>query len=813
MRSSAIVTVPSGGATQAITPTRILDTRTSTGGHNGTFAASETYSMSVLGRGAVPMSGVAAVLANVTVIATTGSGYLTLWPTGQTRPTASNINFGLNTVVANQALIPLGTNGSISIFSLAAGVHVVLDISGWVGTTVTPAGGTVAVSPNRILDSRGTNGGRNGNPWHGGETATVPVLGTHGLPATGISAVYANVTIVPASSSGVITAFATGATLPTVDTVDVTAGVVVANFALIPVGPDGAIQVWCSNGTMHVVIDVLGLVEDGNPTAKMGVQPIQPYRAYDTRTTGTPLTQNQVRTVPVVGVGSVPATGVAAVVAHLVASNVTAGGGYFTAYPSGYPRPTASSLNFQPGMTVSNDVVIPVGADGAIAIYNSAVGSTHAILDIQGWIAEGDLTAVGPSVAPQTIYPSITDSNKAFRVLEATNRYAMTTWWNGPAQTLLAADLGLPSESNDDAVRRLSMQALGMSVGLAFNAYDVTMTQITRAEAYTRTAALIDRAASQHLVNHVGGWGESWQSPMWAGILGRAAWMMWDQLPSSTKILVARVVEHEADYGTRVRIHYLRNAAGTLITAGDSGSEDTSWWTLAAQVGTVMLPSHQHAQIWKTETTRYLLAAWSRPGDVGTSIVVNGLPLSSWLAGSNVEADGTVINHNRIASDYSTTTYQNLDWALLLAMAGQPAPQAVRQLLGPVYQAFSGVSFASPPYDAPGGSTYVPSTGQIYYPQGNEWGTGQVLPYALADGQALVFGYDPTATAATYLSLHLDAQLAMQARFGDGHTYLNDLEYNYKGREEHVAQLAAQLYWSLAVRDQGLVSFTNSPLG
>ena len=44
----------------------------------------------------------------------------------------------------------------------------------------------------------------------------------------------------------------------------------------------------------------------------------------------------------------------------------------------------------------------------------------------------------------------------------------------------------------------------------------------------------------------------------------------------------------------------------------------------------------------------------------------------------------------------------------------------------------------------------------------------------------------------------------------DGHTYLDDTEYNYNpGREEHAAQLAAQLWWTLYLRDHGLVSFTS----
>jgi hypothetical protein len=254
-------------------------------------------------------------------------------------------------------------------------------------------------------------------------------------------------------------------------------------------------------------------------------------------------------------------------------------------------------------------------------------------------------------------------------------------------------------------------------------------------------------------------------------------------MPEPTRAAVARMVEHEADYASRRQIHYLRDAAGTVLTAGDTGAEEVSWSAGAMQVAQVMLPSHRHATIWSTEMQRFALAAWARPQDV-----------AAWpqITGSNVEADGTVVNHNRIAPDYATTMYQNLDAVPLFTLAGRPTPQAQRELLGPVYAALNAL--------------YVPGTATVTYPQGNEWGTGQMLPYALADAQALVYGYDP-GTAAQYLDLHLDAALAMQARHGDGHTYATDLEYNYEGREEHAAQLAAQLWWTLRLRDLGLGSF------
>jgi hypothetical protein len=85
-----------------VTPTRVLDTRNSTGGHQGTLGQGETFTLQVLGRGAVPTFGVDAVQLNVTVLGNgpANGGYLTFWPSGRPRPTASNINHAVTNPIA-----------------------------------------------------------------------------------------------------------------------------------------------------------------------------------------------------------------------------------------------------------------------------------------------------------------------------------------------------------------------------------------------------------------------------------------------------------------------------------------------------------------------------------------------------------------------------------------------------------------------------------------------------------------------------------------------------------------------------------------
>lgn len=476
-------------------------------------------------------------------------------------------------------------------------------------------------------------------------------------------------------------------------------------------------------------------------------------RILDTRTTNGghlgPLAANDVVSLQVLGSGAAPLSGVKAVMLNLTAVSPTGTGGYLTAWPSGTPRPATSNVNFPGKAVVANACLVGVGANGAVSIYSSTAGM-HVIVDVQGWEPAHRLDPIGPLGAPPLA------SAKVAQILANANRYLLDTWWPTTAQTLLAAPLG--QSVQHDEVRRLAMAALGLSLSEEPGAPEVV-------------AHLVEHVAGAHLINAVDGWGSTWQSTLWAGILGRAAWISWAYMPGATKLLVARVIEHEANFAARQRIHYLRDTAGTVLTPGDTGAEEVSWHGTAMQIAAVMLPDHPNAWIWEAELQRFAIASCARPQDVAS--------LAPRIAGSNVESDGIVINHNRVAPDYATCViYQNLDGIALYAMAGRVAPVEFSQLVAPIYAALVGL--------------YVPGTAQVTYPQGCDWGTGQMLPYAVADAGALKYGCDTTGQAAQYLDLHLDAQLAMQARHADGHTYEAG-EYLYEGAEEHVAALAASL--------------------
>jgi hypothetical protein len=121
----------------ALTPARLLDTRpgraTIDGQFNGggSIGPGGIINIQVLGRGGVPASGVSAVALNVTAVAPSESGHLTVFPKGEAVPNASNLNFAAGQTAPNMVIAKVGADGSISIRNNSGSVQVIVDIAGW----------------------------------------------------------------------------------------------------------------------------------------------------------------------------------------------------------------------------------------------------------------------------------------------------------------------------------------------------------------------------------------------------------------------------------------------------------------------------------------------------------------------------------------------------------------------------------------------------------------------------------------------------------------------------------------------------------
>ncbi|WP_035799734.1 right-handed parallel beta-helix repeat-containing protein [Kitasatospora mediocidica] len=374
-----------GSVYTPVGPTRVLDTRNAIGVPTTTPLGFGQDNLQVTGVNGVPATGVTAVTLNVTVTAPTSSGFLTVYPT-ETGSLSSNLNWTAGETIANQVTVPV-IGGKIA-FRQGGGngtVHVIADLAGYYS-----ASGSVftAVGPVRALDTRAGIGVPTGTPVPALSTVDLQVTGRNGVPATGVTAVTLNVTVTAPTSSGFLTVYPHGQALPTASSLNWTPGETIPNLVTVPV-VDGKVSFFSGggNGTVHIVADVAGYY---SATGHSTFYPYRPERLLDTRASTPdycgPL--NASRPAAVVAPGATLDMDVCTVGLTSLTLNVTvtdtAAEGFLTVYPHGQSLPTASNLNWTPGETIANQVVVPV-IDGKVSFHNSSSSSIDLVVDQFGY--------------------------------------------------------------------------------------------------------------------------------------------------------------------------------------------------------------------------------------------------------------------------------------------------------------------------------------------------------------------------------------------------------------------------------------------
>jgi hypothetical protein len=139
--------VPDQSFTVAVAPFRILDTRngTGTGGATDPVGADKAITLKVAGVGPVPADATGAVL-NITATEGTAPSFITAWPTGSPRPTASVLNVNPGQNLPNMITVALGTGGQLDLYNLAGAVHLVADVAGYLVSAATPRPHTLEMS-------------------------------------------------------------------------------------------------------------------------------------------------------------------------------------------------------------------------------------------------------------------------------------------------------------------------------------------------------------------------------------------------------------------------------------------------------------------------------------------------------------------------------------------------------------------------------------------------------------------------------------------------------------------------------------------
>jgi Protein of unknown function (DUF3152) len=118
---------------------RLLDTRSD---RRGPLGAGKVRTV------AVPAAAGQLAVVNLTSTDSTGDSFVTVWPTGVSLPVASNLNPRRDANVHNMAMVPVGSDGTISIYHDTGSSHVIVDLLAIVSQGLRP------ITPRRVLDTR-----------------------------------------------------------------------------------------------------------------------------------------------------------------------------------------------------------------------------------------------------------------------------------------------------------------------------------------------------------------------------------------------------------------------------------------------------------------------------------------------------------------------------------------------------------------------------------------------------------------------------------------------------------------------------------
>ncbi len=251
------VTPTAGGYWVATQQTRLVDTRhgTSLDARTTALRGHESITVRVADLAGSPVSaGALGAALRLTATGSTGAGYLTA---GDGAGSYSTLNYTRGQVVGNVALVRLGSTGSVTITNHSGGtVDLVVDLQGELST----AGALwTPLTPARLVDTRqGTSSNPGVAVLGAGESRTVKVAGVTGSPVpAGAAAVAVNLTVVPTTSSGWLSANDVGWTRTSA--LNFPAGTVVAGLAMVPLAADGTMVLHNgSRGPVQVVVDVQG---------------------------------------------------------------------------------------------------------------------------------------------------------------------------------------------------------------------------------------------------------------------------------------------------------------------------------------------------------------------------------------------------------------------------------------------------------------------------------------------------------------------------------------------------------------------------
>jgi DNA-binding beta-propeller fold protein YncE len=248
---------PASGSTLAfypLPPCRVADTRYSSypqGLGPPYLTAGDERAFPILNAAACNIPSSAAVYSlNFSVVPHGPLGYMTVWPTGETRPTVSTLNDIPGQIIANAAIVVAGTGGDVSVYP-TNDTDLVIDINGYFAPAGEGGLSLYGVQPCRVIDTRKVDPG---NPFSGTLNPPVDVVDTGCAASSTAQAYVFNASVVPYGALGYLTLWSDGAHQPLVSTLSALDGSISSNMAIVP-STNGSVDAYAS-GITQLILDI-----------------------------------------------------------------------------------------------------------------------------------------------------------------------------------------------------------------------------------------------------------------------------------------------------------------------------------------------------------------------------------------------------------------------------------------------------------------------------------------------------------------------------------------------------------------------------
>ncbi len=205
---------------------------------------------------------------------------------------------------------------------------------------------------------------------------------------------------------------------------------------------------------------------------------------------------------------------------------------------------------------------------------------------------------------------------------------------------------------NEIVIRSMAQELIGYAVLYKSPYFDAELAGVSRDHLLDRLNRCLRWIAGHHLSGDLhtaplewnGQWGDDWESSLWAGQFGVAAWQVWDELDGDVREGALKVLAFEADRFVGVDV-----PDGRWL---DTKAEENAWDAFLMAWAYCLQPDHPHAEIWLDRSKAFAMNTFSTDRDRVEKGLIDGRPIGDWICTQTAHPDLTVENHGSFHPSY-----------------------------------------------------------------------------------------------------------------------------------------------------------------